>query len=95
MSDISVPKESRVKYLTRRTEEIQKIKASFNGQTDWELIKKVGHQMKGNAATFDFSELAFYGKRLEDVAANKNTADAKQIITNLEGQVAELLRNMK
>lgn len=94
MSGISVPKESRVKYLNRRAEEVQKIKTSLEGSPDWELIKKVGHQMKGNAATFGFSELAFYGKRLEDSAQNQNAEDLRKTIAKFEEQVTELLGSL-
>ncbi len=54
MSKLKAPLEAREKYLHRRQDEIEKLLHSCESSVDWELAQKVGHQIKGNAVTFDF-----------------------------------------
>lgn len=91
MSEMVVPKESQVKYLRRRLEEVDKIKASFSAQVDWELIKKMGHQIKGNAATFGFPLLAERGLQLEQAALAQNLPAVRELSARLESEVRALL----
>jgi HPt (histidine-containing phosphotransfer) domain-containing protein len=94
-SGISVPVESQIKYLRRRSDEIQQIKNSLKSTPDWELIKKVGHQVKGNASTFGFPELTDLGKRLEAVAATADSQGAAEASASLEKEVARLLTTLE
>lgn len=91
MSGIAVPIESQIKYLQRRTAEISQIKSSLTSDPDWELVKKVGHQIKGNAATFGFAPLAEYGKSLEAAAAGLDISGVRLISGQLEQEVQRLL----
>lgn len=95
MSGIAVPVESQVKYLRRRCDEIGKIKDSFNASADWELMKKVGHQIKGNASTFGFESLTAFGRRLEAAALSADSASAKQVSAELESEVQRLLKALE
>lgn len=91
MSDLAVPKESQLKYLRRRQDEIGKMTSSLGGGVDWELVKKVGHQMKGNAATFGFLPLAEFGRHLEAAAATQDTPALSALVEQLAQKVAQLL----
>jgi HPt (histidine-containing phosphotransfer) domain-containing protein len=86
MSTFDVPAESRKKYLTRRLAELDQLEQS--GET--ELAKRVGHQIKGNAATFLFPTLAELGAQLEQAAVlhddtliKKTTFEMKVMVQNL------------
>ena len=93
MSGMTVPMESQVRYLQRRTAELAQIRSSFSSQPDWELIKKVGHQIKGNAVTFGFAQLAEFGKTLEVAAAQGDAPQAQEISEKLEQEVQRLLKS--
>ncbi|WP_295903745.1 Hpt domain-containing protein [uncultured Bdellovibrio sp.] len=92
MAIFDVPLESRIKYLKRRQEEIAKI--DFENP-DWDFVKKVGHQIKGNAVTFLFPELTELGKRLEDASVSQDIKQIKEICGELAQKVSELLRQLE
>lgn len=94
MSGMTVPLESQVKYLQRRATEIAQIRNSLLGQPDWDLLKKVGHQIKGNASTFGFAPLTEFGKALEGAAAAADVLQAQQVSEKLEQEVLRLLKTI-
>lgn len=94
MSGMTVPVESQVKYLQRRTTELTQIKNSLLNQPDWDLVKKVGHQIKGNASTFGFAQLTEFGKKLEIAAAEEDVLQAQQVSEKLEQEVQRLLKTL-
>lgn len=66
-SQFIVPAAAQKKYLQRRLIDLEKINIEVSfGKFD--LAKKIGHQIKGSAATFDFPALAEFGNRLEFAA---------------------------
>ena len=91
-SGMTVPLESQLRYLQRRTTELAQIRNSFLTQPDWDLVKKVGHQIKGNATTFGFAQLTEFGKNLELAAAGGNILQAQQVSEQLEQEVRRLLK---
>jgi len=64
-----VTSEMKRKYLSRRIEEIGRIRGQLVSN-DFSLAQTVGHQIKGNAKTFEFPEIAEIGIEME-VAAKK------------------------
>lgn len=94
MSAISVPLESKLKYLQRRTVELEQVQNSLTQNPDWELVKKIGHQIKGNAATFGFPELADFGNNLEVTAALADVEKAHEVSGRLHQEVRRLLRSI-
>ena len=87
MAIFEVPAESRKRYLTRRLEEIAKLEESH----ELEFAKKVGHQIKGNAATFLFPALTELGSELESaaIAADESLIETK--VFELKVMVQKLL----
>lgn len=81
MSQFEVPAESRKKYLTRRLAELSLLEET----RDIETAKRVGHQIKGNAATFLFPTLTELGAQLEQaaVAQNRTLIYAKALETKI------------
>lgn len=94
MWGLTVPLESRLKYLRRRRAELTQIQSSLQGSPDWELVKKVGHQIKGNASTFGFVNLTEFGKSLEAVAAKADLVKARDLSAELESEVERLLKEL-
>lgn len=92
-SGLSVPKESQIRYLRRRQEELPKVLAELEqGQLD--LAKKVGHQMKGNASTFNFPELEMLGKKLDEAALKKDLETARSSVNEISAIVEKLLQDL-
>lgn len=64
---MEVPSEIKTKYLERRKHDLEVCLSSLiNRQFD--EIEKIGHQLKGNGATFGHPEISQIGKKLEDAA---------------------------
>ena len=96
MSGIAIPMESRVRYLKRRQQELADLLASQSTpEALFEKAQKIGHQVKGNAVTFDFAELTENAKSLEAAALIKD-ADAiltlaRELMAQVEGQLSALV----
>lgn len=64
---MEVPSDIKVRYIERRKRDLEECLASLeNNQFD--EIEKVGHQLKGNGATFGHPELSVIGKKMEQAA---------------------------
>lgn len=72
---MAIPDEMRKKYLERRQRDAKILEESrLSG--DFSEFVKLGHQLKGNAATFGYDELAEIGKRMEEAGENNDPAAA-------------------
>ncbi len=80
---INLPVEMCENYLERRLEELSALKKNQT-QPDFLLLKKWGHQIKGNAKSFGFDELTSIAIRFEKIAENKNLEDLLSAITAFE-----------
>lgn len=70
MSEL-ITDEFKTKYLVRRRDDLEILILSLE-KKEFEDIKRIGHQIKGNAETFEFSELALIGANLERYANEQN-----------------------
>lgn len=73
--EISIPQEIRDKYLMRRQKDIETLKASHAARS-LEDFKRIGHQLKGNAASFGYSELEKIAVAMENAALNNDVFEA-------------------
>ncbi len=76
---MQVPLELKKKYLERRTEDIQVLISSLE-KNDFGPALRVGHQVKGNAVTFDFPHIAPIGQQIELAAKNQNKEELRALI---------------
>jgi HPt (histidine-containing phosphotransfer) domain-containing protein len=90
MSQFEVPTESRKKYLTRRLAELDQLEES----RDVELAKRVGHQIKGNAATFLFPKLADLGAQMEQAAIVQDDSLIRKMTFEIKVMVQNLLTEL-
>ncbi|MNL63695.1 Hpt domain protein [compost metagenome] len=58
---------------------------------EFEPTKTLGHQIKGNARSFDFDTLEDLGIRLELAAKNQNAESAVKILGEMKMEVLRLL----
>lgn len=80
---MQVPVELKIKYLGRRFQDIERLRLSLE-QDDFSLAQKLGHQVKGNAVTFDFPQIAFIGVEMEKAALRKDKEKVNILIQKME-----------
>ena len=80
---MQVPIELKIKYLSRRFEDIERLRVSLD-QDYYSLAQKLGHQVKGNAATFDVPQIASIGIEMEKAALRKDKEKVKMLISKME-----------
>lgn len=71
MSSIDIPEEVRLKYLERRKTDFENCQKAIQ-EKDFEVLARVGHQIKGNAATFGFDDLSTVAIEMEQGALKKD-----------------------
>jgi len=88
---MQVPVELKRKYLERRIEDIQFLLSSLE-DNDFAPALKLGHQVKGNAVTFDFPQIAPLGVKIEEAAKNYDKATLQLLSQRMvsEIQIARL-----
>lgn len=78
-AEMDLPLEMRQKYLMRRTRDVQALRASVNRNSLEEFLR-IGHQLKGNAASFGYSDLEKIAMAMETAArANDLNEAARQL----------------
>lgn len=89
---MQVPVELKRKYLERRIEDIQVILSSLE-DNDFAPALKLGHQVKGNALTFDFPQMGPIGIEIEQAAKNHDKASVQLLSQRMvsEIQIARML----
>ncbi|WP_413586979.1 Hpt domain-containing protein [Bdellovibrio sp. HCB274] len=90
--DFKVSVESQVRYLNRR---IVELGAVITGETvDFELAKKMGHQIKGNAENFEFENLIDMAKELEFSAIEADKVAVQSAVQSLLDALNVHLKNL-
>jgi HPt (histidine-containing phosphotransfer) domain-containing protein len=84
---MAIPDEMRKKYLERRRRDIEELTAA-SASNDPAPFIKVGHQLKGNAITFGYQELADVGARMEDAGNQENWEIARECLDSLKAWLA-------
>jgi len=80
---MTIPEEMRKKYLERRQRDINAL-IDAHGHGDFEIFVKVGHQLKGNAATFGYDELAVLGRRMEEAGESGSREEADSCLREFQ-----------
>lgn len=80
---MQVPVELKIKYLSRRLEDIERLRLTLEHE-DYTFAQKVGHQIKGNAVTFDVPQIAHIGLEMEKAARKKDKEKVKILIQKME-----------
>ena len=88
MNAFKLPDAARIKFLDRLLDEVKVLK-NQNGPFDLENIRRLGHQLKGSAATFGFSVLGDIGAQLEDEAKAGNQSHIPDFIAQLESNATK------
>jgi HPt (histidine-containing phosphotransfer) domain-containing protein len=86
---MQVPVELKIKYLSRRFQDIERLRACLE-KDDYSFAQKLGHQVKGNAVTFDVPQIAFIGLEMEKAAEKKDKEKVKILIQKMESALKSI-----
>ena len=73
--DLSIPKEVRLRYIERRQKDIEALRSALRTQALEEFIR-IGHQLKGNASSFGYSDLEKVAIQMEMAGEKRDMAEA-------------------
>lgn len=73
--DIVIPEDARQRYLERRKKDGETLRAAL-GTKSFDEFKRVGHQLKGNAASFGYLDLEKLAIRLEAAGEKQDAREA-------------------
>ncbi len=79
--DISI--EMKAKYLERRKQDYTDCLNAFI-KSDFETFLRIGHQLKGNAASFGFGDLGVIAADMEQAAKIRDLPQIKIIVDKFE-----------
>jgi len=71
-NELIIPEEARLKYIERRKKDVESLRSAL-AQKTFDEFKRIGHQLKGNAASFGYVDLEKVAIQLE-VAGDKQDA---------------------
>lgn len=72
--------EMKSRYVTRRQDDLIKVESAL-GAGDFSTLLKVAHQIKGNAATFNFNDLETMAIQMEKAALDQNRTACEAALT--------------
>lgn len=87
--DIQIPQDAINKYIERRFQDLDGCRKAI-ASGDYSFIERVGHQIKGNALTFGFDELAPIGADMESFAGEKNIKEIMTAVDKFENYLKNL-----
>jgi HPt (histidine-containing phosphotransfer) domain-containing protein len=86
---MQVPAELKTRYLSRRFQDIERLRACLE-QGDYSFAQKLGHQVKGNAVTFDVPQIAYIGLEMEKAAQKQDKEKVKILIQKMEAALISI-----
>ncbi len=81
--DVNIPAEVRQRYIERRQKDIEVLRSALRTQT-LDEFERIGHQLKGNASSFGYSDLEKVAIQMELAGENKDMAEASRQLTLFE-----------
>lgn len=82
-----VPVELKQKYLSRRIQDLANLKAALLNN-DFSPALKLGHQVKGNADTFEFPHMTTIGVELEHAAKKQDKETLMFVVRKMESAIS-------
>lgn len=82
-----IPAEMKIRYVTRRKADLASLEEALR-QHDGEAFKRVGHQIKGNAATYAYRDLETIGVELERAGASGDFEKAREALDAFRGWIS-------
>ena len=83
MSGVDIPQEMIAKYIERRKQDYADCLTAL-GKEDYETFLRIGHQLKGNAASFGFDDLGLIAVEMEKAAKVRDLSQIKISLDKFE-----------
>lgn len=83
MSDFDIPDEMKKTYIERRKKDFADCMQAVD-ENNMEPLARISHQLKGNAASFGFTELSQIAIDLENATHEKDTKKIKSVLKKFE-----------
>lgn len=74
---MKIPEKLLQSYINRRIEELDQIDSALHNK-EYDLLFKIGHQLKGNGAMYGFPEISSFGELVE-TGATQHDINAIQL----------------
>jgi HPt (histidine-containing phosphotransfer) domain-containing protein len=78
-SQLLVTKEMRDRYIQRRRVDLDRLQIAI-AEKNSEILQHVGHQIKGNAASFQFPELESLAIKIEEAGHRQDYAAGAELL---------------
>lgn len=83
---MKVPIELKRRYLNRKLQDIQCLRTLID-KDDYSEALRLGHQVKGNAVTFEFPQMAIVGLEIENAAKRQDKEKVKLLLLKMETMI--------
>lgn len=80
---MQVPLELKLNYLSRRIQDLKNLRESLE-KNDFSVALRLGHQVKGNASTFEFPQMSHLGVQMEQAAKLQDKDSLNHLATKME-----------
>ena len=90
--DIDIPEELRSiipGYLSRRDAELVEMRKASQNQ-DFEVIKRIAHNLKGNGAGYGFYRISDLGAKLMESCSKQDSQGTANLIEELSDEISRL-----
>lgn len=85
-----IPEDARERYIERRKKDVESLQSALRSKA-FEEFKRIGHQLKGNAASFGYPDLEKVAIQLEVAGEKADLAEASRQLTLFESWLSKAL----
>lgn len=86
MMSMDLPPELYQNYHKRRKADLERLRQAAQNN-DVEPFNTLGHQLKGNAPTYGYDDLAELGKKMEALSAAELATKGPQLLSEMESWI--------
>ncbi len=83
-----IPEPLRKKYIERRARDVEELALALE-QGRFEVFARMGHQLKGNAATYGYESLSVLGHKMEHAAETESFPEGRECLYALKAWLQE------
>jgi HPt (histidine-containing phosphotransfer) domain-containing protein len=76
-ADLIIPEDARIRYIERRKKDIETLRSALSSH-EFDEFKRIGHQLKGNAASFGYSDLEKVAVQMEVAGEHRDVQEASR-----------------
>ena len=81
--EVTIPADARIRYIERRKKDIESLRSALSIGS-FEEFKRIGHQLKGNAASFGYADLEKVAIQIEIAGENQDAGLAQVQLSQFE-----------